>query len=453
MQVTKAQLNKYNRPDTLLVLTSFPQRGGEVALENAIARYSHLLVTNFPEHQRVVVICEKRKNENSAYELADNILVVPSYTYDSYLFGFEVNRVLKNFKNPLNLLVQFEFHIFGGKGSIPGILAVLFSQALAGKNVSIMLHQVVSDINSLSGHLGLAKGGTRAQVFNALLRTFYVLLGVACNKVLVHDSLLKKRLESYIKWDKIVVIPHGSGLPKRILARSRTETRQKLGLKKGDVALLVFGYLSWYKGSDWIVANVGPIIKKHPEFSLKLVLAGGESPTLKETASYKAFSQKLRRIINTHKNGIITTGFVPEAEVDKLFQASDVVIFPYRTKMSASGALSLAWQYGRPTLASSSFSQNFQEADVRAVFGQKGITIGDISFKLNKASFERALVGLLANDSLKADLATSGRQVAQLRSWGSVAESYLGACKGAYVPSFGLLGRGDISYAANENSI
>jgi len=422
-------------------------------VENAISRYSHLLVTHFPKYQRVVVICEKRANEGP-YEIAENVLVVPSYTYDSPAFAFQVGSALRKFGKAANLMVQFEFHIFGGKASIPGIMAVIASQSLAGRNVSIMLHQVVSDINSLSGHLGLSKGGFGSRVFNLSLKLFYGFVGTFCQKVLVHDSLLAKRLEGLVKQDKIVVIPHGSDLPKNVLTRIGQATRRSIGLNDGNVAVLVFGYLSWYKGSDWAVRTLGNIARKYPDLKLKLVLAGGESPTLKETGSYKAFSGKLQNLLKSNCKCTITTGFVPEAKVGNLFSAADLVVFPYRTKMSASGALSIAWQYGKPVLTSEAFDKNFDEADVKEALEQKGITKDDISFKLNQASFEKALLGLLQSQALKKNLGVAGRQIARGRSWDSVALLYLNACLGAYVPSFGISSeRGIEAYAANQNTV
>ncbi len=428
MNITKKLLNKYNTPDTLAILSSFPKKDGEVADENAVARYTNLLITNFVGSRKIVVICEKRQKTDKAYELADNILVVPSYKVNSLLFSFQVIKTLYKFNQIKNLLIQFEFSIFGGKDSLPGLLGIIFSQWLFGRNISITLHQVVDDISSLSGHLGLKRGSLRTHAFNFLLSQFYKLIGIFSDTVIVHDSLLKTRLSAFVKEDKIVVIPHGGFGSSQLSSSLRSRVRRSLGFDKKDFVILVFGYQSWYKGTDWIIKTVGDLVEKHPELNLKILLAGGESPTLKYTSAYKNFFLNLKDLLGHYGNIVKSTGFVPESEVAKVFAASDAVVFPYRTRMSASGALSLTWSYGKAFLASSQFATNFLEPDVLDAFARYSISTKDISFELNLQSFEKVLIGLVNNKSLTLRLKNAGAEVANFRTWSRVAKAYELAC-------------------------
>jgi len=441
-------IKEFNKKDTLLILTSFPERGGEVAVENAVARYANLLVTNFPGKQKVVVICEKRNPKDLPYNLSENILVYPAYRVDSNFFALDVATVTNIFDQVVSLMVQFEFSIFGGKGAIPQMIALMAFERARGKYISIMLHQVVSDINSLSGHLGLAKYGLAAFAYNWLLYFFYKFLGLIANKILVHDKALARAVSEYTDEAKIVVIPHGMNSPKRLSKRLGITERAKLGLGEDEKVIMAFGYKSWYKGTDWIVKTMGQLAKKYPERKLKLVLAGGESPTLKETNAYRRFSGRLNRLISVNKKNLIETGFVPEAKVESLFAAADIIVFPYRTKMSASGALSLAFGYGKAVLASQAFSDNYREGDAGDFLRYYGVSPDRISYSLNIRSFERALFGLIDNPRLVGQLSLAGREIAKGRSWPNVAQGYLDAC--LVVPGIEAAGLRRVTYAAEQ---
>jgi glycosyltransferase involved in cell wall biosynthesis len=116
---------------------------------------------------------------------------------------------------------------------------------------------------------------------------------------------------------------------------------------------------------------------------------------------------------------------VPENDVEKVFAASDVVIFPYRAKMSASGALSLAWRYGVPVLFSGSFAKNYKEKDTKLALGEQGIKINDLSFRLNENDFENKLLRVLRNKQLSKSIKAAGLSLVESRSWERVANLYL----------------------------
>src|SRR3990167_6945214 len=109
MTILKKYLERFDTPETLIILSSFPRKGGELAIENALARYTYLLVKNFSENQRIVVLSEKRTKSERAYLLKSNILVIPSFSKNSLKFAFDVEKDLSRFVLAKNLLVQFEF--------------------------------------------------------------------------------------------------------------------------------------------------------------------------------------------------------------------------------------------------------------------------------------------------------------------------------------------------------
>jgi len=426
MNIATNLFNKYNSPESLLVISSFPKNGGEVADENAVARYAHLLLTHFPKSKKIIVLCEKRQKNERSYELTKNILVVPTYQRGSPKLFPQIQRNLNKLNQVKDIHIQFEFSIYGGKESIPAVLTLLFSNWLKGKYTTIMLHQVVEDINTLSGHLGLAKNSPRARLFNSLLRNFYRQIGLFTNLVLVHDKELKSKLSRFIDSSKVLVIPHGGSEPEKPSLALRKQVRSKYHLKDNDFVILAFGYHSWYKGTDWIVREVGELAQTNK--NVRLLLAGDQSPTLKDTDAYHKYHQKLTEEINKYGQSIITTGFVPEGKVKGIFAAADLVVFPYRTRMSASGALSLAWGYQKPFIASRPFASNFKENDVAQIMKDQSVLHKEVAFKLTRNSFQNIVTNIIKNKPLQKKLSAIGKNIALQRQWANVAESYNFAC-------------------------
>ncbi|HTK03298.1 MAG TPA: glycosyltransferase [Alphaproteobacteria bacterium] len=395
--------------DTIGIISSFPAQGGEIASANAISRYTYLLSKSFPKNQKLIIFCEKRSNLDLPYQLSKNILVVPSFKYNSTNFANQLMSQINNFPQIKNILVQFEFSIFGKVKVIPAFLLLLTFLKFNGKNLTLTLHQVTTDLNSLSGHLGLTKNSWLVKIFNIFLNFFYITVGALANKIIVHDELLKNRLTGLIPGSKISVIPHAVGEVKRQNLKS---ARKYFGLFKKDKVITVFGYRSWYKGTDWIIQTMTELAKQYPKESFKLLVAGGVSPTLETTSAYQAFNRQLERAIASSKS-VITTGFVPEKDVRKVFAASDIIVFPYRTRMSASGAFSLALAYNKPFLVSRGFSEGLN------------LNLEEAIFDFNILCFEEKLFGLLKNGEVQEKISNFTSQASKNKSWSDVASLYL----------------------------
>ena len=156
MKLTSKTYQRFNDPATLLVVSSFPLQGEEIAKRNAVSRYSYLLLKHFPDQQRVVVLCEQVVDQNNQpYLLKKNILVIPSYPINSLKLFTQLNLQLKRFSQVKNILLQFEFSLFG-KEVITFLLPFFFIwQRVLGKKIYTMLHQVVLDLSTLAGQVAL----------------------------------------------------------------------------------------------------------------------------------------------------------------------------------------------------------------------------------------------------------------------------------------------------------
>ena len=396
----------FNNPDTLGIISSYPAYGGEVASGNAISRYTHLLTKNFPKTQKVVIFCEIGEFEKPYLE-APNILVVPTYRLDSPAFFKNILQKTLDFDAISNIMIQFEFSIFGGKIIIPQLLMLLLTFELMGKSTKIMFHQVVTDINVLSGHLAIKKNGFKAKVLNILLEVFYRACGILSDKVFIHDNILAGRLSKFVDSEKIKIIPHGMSVERKISKNFAKNSKKYFGVKKETKLLGLFGYCSWYKGTDWLIENFAKFARENSRLNVRLLVAGGESPTLKGTLAYQKYHDRLQEVIKEANGDIIYTGFVPENDVRKVFAATDLFVFPYRTKMSASGAFSLCLGFDKLYLVSEAFSENINKNEA------EGRT-----FLLNYKAFAGAL---------KKNLSTNKTALPQIqrKSWKAVAAMYL----------------------------
>ena len=406
MKKIEKTISQFNKEGTLGIISSYPAKSGEVASDNAIERYTHLLTKNLPKNQKVVVFAEKRNLKNP-YKVTKNVLVVPSYEVNSPLFFANLISQISRFGFIKNFLIQFEFSIFGGKIVIPQFLLLLLVLKLLGKSVKIMFHQVVNDINTLSGHLAISKNGFKASLFNSFLGLFYSISGSLADRIFVHDELLKARVEDFVDSNKVVIIPHGINIEKNITKKFTKASKKHFGLDSNTKLIGLFGYCSWYKGTDWLIENFAKFMKENPKAKLKLIVAGGQSPTLKGTFAYNKYHKRLMRVIKEANGDIIYTGFVPERDVKKVFAAVDLFIFPYRTKMSASGAFSLCLGFQKPYIVSRAFASNLTNSEKEGK-----------SFPLSYGSFEKALKTALKQKK-------SGKMFSNDRSWTSVAQIYL----------------------------
>jgi len=299
MKLSKKNYQRFNDSTTLLVVSSFPLQGEEIAKRNAVSRYSHLLLKHFPDQQKVLVLCEQIAGQNNQpYLLNKNILVIPTFTINSINLFNQLNKQFKHFSQVKNILLQFEFSLFG-KEVITFLLPFFFIwQRLLGKKIYTMLHQVVLDLSTLSGQVALSASSIKTFLINGAMRIFYSILGLASQKVLVHDQFLAEKLRYLVPQSKLAIIPHGINGYQGFKKAQKDSFKKSLGCKASDQLVLAYGYHSWYKGTDWLIKNFLRL-KKSDQLSKnsKLLLAGDVAPTQKDQPHLQDFYQNLSKLI------------------------------------------------------------------------------------------------------------------------------------------------------------
>jgi len=119
-----------------------------------------------------------------------------------------------------------------------------------------------------------------------------------------------------------------------------TTTKKDFSFEENSKLLLFFGYVRKYKGLDLLLDALAELIKKDDSYKL---LAAGEFYDDEKFYRDKVASLKLDLHVK------LLNEFIPNEEVAKYFEPSDLVVLPYRSA-TQSGILNLAYGFLKPVL-------------------------------------------------------------------------------------------------------
>ena len=167
--------------------------------------------------------------------------------------------------------------------------------------------------------------------------------------VIVHlESQKEILLRLGLPSEKISVIPHGT----KIFEVDREASRRRLGLPLEGNVLLMFGFVKPHKCLH-IAIEALSMIQREIE-NTYLFIAGGLAPTAPE--EHRRYADSLKKKIeelNLEENVIFPNKYYPDEDVPYIFNACDIVLFPYYEEdRSSSGSLHLAIGAGKPVIAS-----------------------------------------------------------------------------------------------------
>lgn len=412
----KTLIQKFNQPDTLAMITLYPKKG-ETYSEGTtgVASYAKNLVTRLSRN--VVVLCDYALQPNIYRE--QNTFVMRVFKNGHWHMWLEIFKALRNILAVKKVLLQLDFAMYGGFFNIGLSLPFLALLKLFGYESSVIMHHVVVDIAKLSGHVGLGRGSSdklKIYLYNAAFAVFYTLLGLTTKSIIVLEEGLKQRLHRYINPHKVVVLPHA--VDASLTAPNRLRARKKLGVKSDELMVLFFGFVNWFKGADFFVNSFAGKRTLNGK-KVKFILAGGESATQKNRKAYQRYFQQVSASISHAKN-IHLTGYVPQRQIGRYFSAADLVVFPYRDFMCASGVLSLTFSYGKPFVASTAFAKMFEGNDFKNSLKAVGLDNEEIVFPLKRKACVATVEKVLANGA-KAKLVSLAELMRERRSFSNTA--------------------------------
>lgn len=409
----------------LLVISSYPKKrlvhaSSTVGVASYAKNTLKALKKNAEEKISLTVLAEKL-TEDGSYK-HDGIVVKRIWKRNSFMAFPNLLKEILNHRENKAIMLEFELAMFGNLIFLLPFPIFLIVLKLMGKKIIFVCHQILPNIEEIGPHINISHQSLRTTMLNVGLKFFYMTILMLTDKVIVFEEALKDKLSHFGNKKKIVVIPHGVEKFEKIPTKS--VARRKLGIKPDEFVVLTFGYLAWYKGTDWILHAIS-ILRQNKRISgknVKLILAGGPNPNHTDKDYYKRYIQSINK--EAGKNEVSVTGFVPEKDIALYYQASDIVVLPYRTFMSSSGPLSITFSFKKPFLLASSLKGVLQQNDIRKLMAKYRISEEKIVFKESNNDFAKTLQNLRRNTKLRKKVTLLSKDLAKSRNWDLIGGLY-----------------------------
>ena len=401
----------------LIVISSYPPKGkihySKTVGVGSYAKNTLLGIKNTRPNVDILVLGDKHEGEINTYNEA-GIKVKSVWKRGSFsLFPKILVAILRNFSYK-HVLVEFEVSIFGNPEKTAPLPFLNFILRMLGKNVTTVIHQAITDMSEFEGHTNIK--GLRSSLLQLAVNLFYSLLIKSSNKVIVFEQALKDRLSDRAK---IKVIPHGI---QRMEAISKDQARKSLKIDSGKRVVLVFGYLAWYKGTDWIIDAFKNLQNQKRFEDYLLIIAGGANPNRMDRKFYRDYVKQIAK--NSRTENIIYTDFVDEKEITTYYSASDIILLPYRAFMSASGPLSFAYSLKKPVFVSSSLEAIFQTQDIKQIIAGLSLSKDDLTFDLSEDSL-KSILNKLKDETLISKVIKLSEEITKQRGFKQIGNEYL----------------------------
>ncbi len=397
---------------SLLVISSFPHKNethGQATV--GVASYTKNVLASLlsyankhRKHVKINVFAEQLDNSPRAY--VDHGITVQRLWKRNNIIPF-LKLIRKCMLTPADTtLISFEFAMFGDPWTLIPFLLLLATLRISKRRVVVALHQVVEDITQLSGHLDLSGRSVWSDATSVALALFYQILVRLTTKVVVFEDSLKSYLVKLTNHENVDVIPHGV---ENVPSVSQQTARKRLHLTK-RFTILCFGYIAWYKGTDWVVNYIHQYAKRL-HTPIRLIIAGGPNPNRVGLSFYRRYLHHIKQQALQSEDSVVVTGYVPEKDIKTYFSVSDVVVFPYRIMMSASGPLALTQAYGKPYLLSTALAPTLEAADATRQMENLALSERQLTFTLNETDLIHQIKLLQTNRKLRTRLAKFSRNI------------------------------------------
>ena len=122
---------------------------------------------------------------------------------------------------------------------------------------------------------------------------------------------------------------------------SREDARAQLGLSEREKMLLFFGLVRKYKGLKYLIQAAPALIREDP--SIKIYIIG-------DFGGSKEMYMEMIEETGVKDSFVIRDGYIPDAEVEPYFAASDLNVCPYESA-TQSAIVQIAFGFGLPVIA------------------------------------------------------------------------------------------------------
>jgi glycosyltransferase involved in cell wall biosynthesis len=137
------------------------------------------------------------------------------------------------------------------------------------------------------------------------------------------------------------------GMKGRRIAKEKA--KQILGLVNKRI-LLIFGFISPYKGIEYAIKANATVVQRFPD--LVLLIAGCIHPRLAEKGVTAEPLKSLAKEIGIEDYVVFKDHYIPPTEHDVYYSAADIVLLPYLASLGPSAVMMEAFLHRIPVIAS-----------------------------------------------------------------------------------------------------
>jgi glycosyltransferase involved in cell wall biosynthesis len=369
-----------NEKNKIAILSSFKPK--EAELQNKVgglAKYMDSIISEITD-SNFEIYSEKFVKSQEIYK-DKNYKVIPTWDKSSTWGVFSSLKPIRKGKYS-TLIINNDFGVFGGTKSAIVFPIFLILARLSVKRIIFIQHSGLFNLDEISQHLGVKKGSLKVKIFSLGVAVNIIMFNRFSYKVVLLEEEFKTRFSQlpFTKKNKFNVIEH----PVYSVKESKKGLPQGLPeVDKKKFTILFFGFLTWYKGADWLVEQT--LRSDWPE-DVEVILAGGKTINLDNNEYYS----ELERLIH-RSDPIKHTGFIPEEAIPYYFKNADLVILPYRVMMAASGPLAFAYGYEKPFMISTQLLPYTKSEDFKENIHNAKLSKNDFSFSFENDDFIRKI--------------------------------------------------------------
>ncbi len=245
--------------------------------------------------------------------------------------------------------VQFNYLYFNGE--LPYKNRFLYFAERVNIPLVITMHEVHIGFRpftaGFSSCMSMAAYNALLPILNQWSTAFHTRMYARARKIIVHTGAHAKAILTLTKeTGKVTLIPHGipyiSESDKMI---SKIEAKKRLGLY-GKKVLTIPGFINKKKGYEKVLDALGSLPK-----DVVFMMAGGR---MTENITDIGYYETIEKIISTKglQERVRITGYLADVDIPDIMAATDILLAPFVSTSSASGALSLSIGYHKSIIAS-----------------------------------------------------------------------------------------------------
>lgn len=367
-----------------------------------LTEYAYYLVKSFRLQDRVdelILLCDKTNGEKDLNfeEAGCKITVEECWSFNSYTNLLSVTKAVRKAK-PDAILYNLQFMKFGDK-KVPAALGLMlpFVTKKMGVPTVSLLHNIMETVDLKDA--GFTSNKVLASIYN-FIGTSLTRFVLASDAVAVTISKYVTTLKTKYRKNNIELIPHGTfELP----------PVPDFALPEGPMQVMAFGKFGTYKKVEIMIEAVEQI-RKRTDLDIEIVIAGTDSPNTPGYLDDVAEQYK-------HVGQLRFTGYVPEEDVQRIFNESAVCVFPYTSTTGSSGVLHQAGSYGKAVVLP-------DLGDLGILIREEGYS-GEFFNPSSADSLAYAIQKILDDDAYRVELGKINYQAATSLPMSKITQMYL----------------------------